>query len=189
MTIVETLSPVTGGLARAERPEDLAAFLQPSCAAAIWTRDVDPAFQTWIDGLDPSHLPQGRVVSAPDRAREVVAGLCDVCETPAGPHRDRLVDDIAALAHIFADLMQAPYLRIRLQAVRTNACRRFHVDAIPARLVCTYRGEGTQYGKRLAQDEDPHHVFSAPTGAPILLRGVPLARNAQRRSAAPLSPD
>ncbi|MEM8851819.1 MAG: DUF1826 domain-containing protein, partial [Pseudomonadota bacterium] len=47
---------------------------------------------------------------------------------------------------------------------------RFHVDAIHARLVCTYRGPGTQYG--LSTDgAPPTRVFTVPTGAPILLRG------------------
>ena len=68
--------------------------------------------------------------------------------------------------------MQTNYLRLRLEAViQTNACRKFHIDAITARLVCTYRGTGTQYG--ISTDgHDPDRVFTVPTGAPILLRGT-----------------
>ncbi len=44
-------------------------------------------------------------------------------------------------------------------------------DAITARLVCTYRGTGTQYGMS-TDDADPQSVFTVPTGSPILLRGT-----------------
>jgi len=67
--------------------------------------------------------------------------------------------------------MSAPYLRLRLDVVRTNACRKFHIDAVTARLICTYRGTGTQYG--ISTDgADPKRVFTVPTGAPIILRGT-----------------
>ncbi len=67
--------------------------------------------------------------------------------------------------------MHAPCLRLRLDVVTTNACRKFHIDAITARLVCTYRGTGTQYG--ISTDgAEPRRVFTVPTGAPILLRGT-----------------
>ncbi|EBA10922.1 hypothetical protein RCCS2_00532 [Roseobacter sp. CCS2] len=75
------------------------------------------------------------------------------------------------MAKIFTGLMRTPYLRLRLQAVTTNACRKFHIDAITARLVCTYRGQGTQYGVS-RNGRDPARVFSVVTGAPILLRGT-----------------
>jgi hypothetical protein len=81
------------------------------------------------------------------------------------------VDDIAALAEIFAGLMRARWLRLRLDVVTTNACRRFHIDAVTARLVCTYRGTGTQYG--ISTDgAEPRRIFTVPTGSPIVLRGT-----------------
>ncbi|GFE66160.1 DUF1826 domain-containing protein [Litoreibacter roseus] len=159
------------GVAVADTPEDLKTFLQPGCAAAIWRRQPMPKFQSWIDTVDPSVLLQGRIVLRPDAVPSAVTALCDVAETPDCYERDQLIGDVSALAGIFADLMNTPYLRLRLQAVTTNACRKFHIDAITARLVCTYRGQGTQYG--ISTDgEDPARVFSVATGAPILLRGT-----------------
>ncbi|EEE38158.1 hypothetical protein RKLH11_1999 [Rhodobacteraceae bacterium KLH11] len=67
--------------------------------------------------------------------------------------------------------MSATFLRLRLDVVTTNACRRFHIDAITARLVCTYRGTGTQYGVS-TDGADPQRVFTVQTGSPILLRGT-----------------
>lgn len=167
LAIVE--SPADG-LVVTDRPKNLSAFRQPDCAAAIWRRQPTRDFQNWIDALDPSCLPQGRVVVRPSGVRSAVAALCAGAKTPPGPQRDQLLDDVSALAEIFADVMKAPYLRMRLQAVTSNACRKFHTDAIAARLVCTYRGTGTQYGIS-AGDKDPERVFTVPTFAPILLRG------------------
>ncbi len=166
----EIRSDLTPGVSVVERPEDLGALHAPGNAAVIWWRRPLPEGQAWLDGLDPAQLPRGRVILRPDAVRAAVAALCDGAGTPAGGERARLTDDIAALADMFAGVMEAPYLRLRLDVVTGNACRRFHVDAITARLVCTYRGTGTQYG--IAREgQEPARVFTTPTGAPILLRG------------------
>lgn len=81
-----------------------------------------------------------------------------------------LIDDIAALSHIFSHVMDASYLRVRLDVVTTNACRKFHVDAVTTRLICTYRGPGTQYGSA-SDGQEPRHIFTVPTCAPVMLRG------------------
>ena len=105
------------------------------------------------------------------RPERAAAQACAEAGTPEGPEFDWLVQDIALLADVFATQMAAPWLRLRLDRITTNACRKFHIDAITARLVCTYRGSGTQYG--ISPDgEDPKRVFSVPTGAPIILRGT-----------------
>ena len=159
------------GVAVADKPEDLTTFLQPGCAAAIWRRQPTPKFQEWISALDPSLLPQGRIVVRPNAVPSALTTLCDTAGTPDCAERDHLIRDVSTLAKIFADLIRAPYLRLRLEAVETNACRKFHIDAITARLVCTYRGSGTQYG--ISTDgQDPARIFSVTTGAPILLRGT-----------------
>ncbi|MEM8787100.1 MAG: DUF1826 domain-containing protein [Pseudomonadota bacterium] len=158
------------GVGVADTPQGLSVFRRPGCAAAIWRRQPPPGFQTWIDTLPPAQLPDARVTLRPDTARDTALRICDAAGMPQVAHRDWLVDDIAALADIFAGLMQAKWLHLRLQIVTTNACRRFHIDAITARLICTYRGLGTQYG--ISTDgAEPPRAFTVPTGAPMLIRG------------------
>ena len=154
----------------AETPEELSAFRRPDCAAAIWRRDPAPSFRSWIDGLHPDVLPSARVTLRPKDAREVVTQICEACGTPGGPERRMLVDDTAAVAEIFGKLMGARFLKLRFDVIATNACRRFHIDTVTARLVCTYRGTGTQYAFPITED-DPSEVFTVETGSPILLRG------------------
>lgn len=159
------------GVAVADYPEGLAAILKPGCAAAIWRRQPEHRFQNWIDRLDPSALPAGRIMLRPDTVQAAVTDLCDIAGTPVCPEREQLIGDMAALSDLFAKLVQTPYLRLRLQPVTSNACRKFHIDVMTARLICTYRGQGTQYG--ISTDgQDPTRVFSVATGAPILLRGT-----------------
>lgn len=159
------------GVGVADRPEGLSAIRDAGCAAAIWRRQQSPDFQAWIDGLDAALLPRARVILRPEAVRETASEVCDASGTPAGPERDRLLDDIAALANIFAGLMRARWLRLRLDVVTTNACPRFHIDAVTARLICTYRGTGTQYGVG-ADGAEPRRILTVPAGAPILLRGT-----------------
>ena len=97
--------------------------------------------------------------------------LFDTVNLRDGAERDWLQQDIVGLADIFSDLMNARFLRFRLDVVTTNACRKFHIDAITARLVCTYRVTGTQYGVS-SDGDDPRRVFTVQTGSPILLRGT-----------------
>lgn len=158
------------GVAVVYEPDHLTAFLETSCAAAIWHRTPAAEFQSWIHDLLPSSLPEGRIVLRPEAVGSAIEELCQIAETPSSPHKNQLIDDISALSDVFARLMQTQYLRLRLQRVTSNACRKFHVDAIVGRLVCTYRGAGTQFGTS-ANGGDPTRVLTVPTGAPILLRG------------------
>ena len=167
----ETLKEAAVGVGVADDPEGLRAFLQPGCAAAIWRRNMPKDAHSWLKSLKEDHLPNGRVILRKDAVAETVGHLCDMSGLPNGDQRAWLEADIAEMARMFADLVQTDYLRLRLDKIQTNACRKFHIDAITARLVCTYRGMGTQYG--ISTDgADPKRVFTVPTGAPILLRGT-----------------
>ena len=147
----------------ADDPAALSTFLQPGCAAAIWHRQTPLEVQSWLDGVDVETLPRARVILPVHAVGETVQHLFDMANLPAGPERDWLQADIVRLADMFSDLMTASFLRLRLDMVTTNACRKFHIDAITARLVCTYRGTGTQYG--ISTDgADPKRVFTVQSG-------------------------
>ena len=159
------------GVGVADEPQDLSVIRKPGCAAAIWWRQTPPGFQEWLAALPEENLPTTRTVMRPEAVADAMQHLCDIAGLPEGAERFWLEADVADLAVRFAALMKAPYLRLRLDAVKTNACRKFHIDAIVARLICTYRGTGTQYG--ISTDgEDPARVFTLATGSPMILRGT-----------------
>ncbi|WP_424511435.1 DUF1826 domain-containing protein [Rhodothalassium salexigens] len=97
----------------ADTIEELSALHRPGCAAVIWRRQPLTGVQSWIDGLDPDVLPRAWVILRPDAVRDAALEVCDASGIPAGPERDRFVDDIAALADIFAGLIKARWLRLR----------------------------------------------------------------------------
>jgi Protein of unknown function (DUF1826) len=53
--------------------------------------------------------------------------------------------DLARLAEVFAAVTGRATLRLRLEHVADDACRRYHVDAVGLRLLCTYAGLGTEW--------------------------------------------
>lgn len=172
MTIVRELvrHETAIGVSVADSPEGLSVIQRPDCAAAIWQRLPLTGFQSWIDMLSPSKLPKARIILRAEDVHDAVTQICEASGTPDCLERQMLVDDTAALASLFAGLMDTAYLRLRFDVVTTDSCRKFHIDAVTARLICTYRGTGTHYGNA-AGDAAPKHVFTASTGAPILLRG------------------
>ena len=159
------------GVGIAPTLEALSAIHHPGCAAVLWQRQLSSELLTWLDQLPTDQLPKTRVILHPSRVEETLSQICDNGGTPDCVERDILVKDVSQLALTFAGIMQSPYVRLRLDRITTNACRRFHIDAVTARLVCTYRGTGTQYGKS-SEGRDPSHIFTVPTGSPILLRGT-----------------
>lgn len=172
MTLVQ--NSIKGGIIDVgivDDPASLDRFLRPECAAAIWRRQTPKNVQTWLDCLDAEVLPRGRVLLPLHTVAHTVGHLCDMSNLPAGPERDWLQQDIVSLATMFSGLIDATFLRLRLDVVTTNACRKFHIDAITSRLVCTYKGTGTQYGTA-THGKDPKRVFTVQTGSPILLRGT-----------------
>lgn len=103
-------------------PEGLAAIHQPCCAAAIWDRVPLKRFQSWVDEIPVQKLPRVRTTLQPGAVRRVMYELCEVSELPDTNERAMFIDDVSALATMFAGLMQSPYLRLRLDVVDTNAC-------------------------------------------------------------------
>ena len=96
--------------------------------------------------------------------------LFDVCGLPECYERNLLIDGIAALSAIYGSIMESRYLLLRLEVIRTNACRKFYIDAVTARLICIYRGRSTQYGNSIMGNE-PEEILEVPIGSPIIMRG------------------
>ncbi|MEM0946104.1 MAG: DUF1826 domain-containing protein [Pseudomonadota bacterium] len=159
------------GVSLTSTPKGLASIKDPGCYAAIWKREPLGKFQNWIDSLDPTTLPRARIMLRAEMVREAMVDLSGVRALPDCDERTMLIEDIAALAAIFSSIMGSRYLRLRLDVIETNACRKFHIDAVTARLLCTYRGRATQYAN-VTMGEDPKQIHDVPTGSPMILRGT-----------------
>jgi len=69
----------------------------------------------------------------------------DQAGLPASFGRWAFGADIARLVAAFSRLSGASTIRLRLDRITDDACRLFHPDNVPVRLVCTYRGPATQW--------------------------------------------
>lgn len=151
---------------------------RPDVELAVWHRGADPAWAGWLEGLPVDDLPACRMDVAPDDAARSLHTSFDACGTPRTPSREALVTDIAGLVYRFASLAGISTLRLRLEIITDNACRRWHRDCVPLRLICSYRGPGTQWlspGQVAAAldqpDEDAPDARSLQTGDVALFKG------------------
>ena len=99
---------------------------------------------------------------------------------------DDLTNDVSDLANRFADMMAINEVRLRIERVDTNACKKVHADYTDVRLITTYAGPGTDIalhgkdgccmdrvptcwiglfkGRTYAQDHPPCFHRSPPVG-------------------------
>ena len=140
-------------------------------ALAVWHRPPSPALQSWLDGLPAERLPRMRRTIPAAQARLAVAAACERAETPPGRHRDDLLDQVAEMVGLAGEVLAAPLVEVRLDVTEGQTCPRWHFDAVRARLLCTLRGPGTEFGPA-RPDGTAAAVYSVPTAAAGLFRGL-----------------
>ncbi len=153
-----------------DRAEDLCLIGTEDIGGVIWQRQIPDDFPNWMDDITPQNLPSVRAIVPPHEMRVLITEICDTSKMPEGPNLEWFKEDVCHLAETFSQIMSAPYLQLRFDVVSDDACRKFHIDMVRARLICTYRGRGTQYGVPCGEN-DPDQVFNVRTGDPIVLRG------------------
>jgi hypothetical protein len=62
------------------------------------------------------------------------------------------VEDVALLSEAFCELLGCQQTGLRLRTLKTPMCPRFHVDRVPARMICSYGGIGTEWLPEYALD-------------------------------------
>jgi hypothetical protein len=139
-------------VAEGDGPEALGAVTRPDLGAAIWRRTLDPALTAWADGCPDHRLPAARL--------EAPVGELGRALAAAAPDAPLLAADAAMLAARFAAVTGARRLRLRLDVIRDDACRLWHLDRVRARMLCAYRGAGTEFGP------------GRPGGAPRAMRAL-----------------
>lgn len=172
MNLIQNISPNSlEQVATVETLEALKRFTSSRVPALIWQRSMNPCFQEWIENLNFDDLPTARLILAPYKVHATLNDLFNEAGTPRGPYLKYLLDDIVQITHFFSGLMKAPFVRMRIDRITTNACKKFHIDCILSRLICTYRGPGSQYGIS-NNGEEPKNIYTVPTGDPMLLSGT-----------------
>ncbi|MBK9494330.1 MAG: DUF1826 domain-containing protein [Xanthomonadales bacterium] len=162
--------------------EVLRAIESGHAALAVWheavPHDALPAIEALRHGP-----PCSQRVRVPERVTDLA--LADFLH-PFGYRAEqhgRLADFIATLLHVACDVIASRPLWLRLDRITDDGCRRFHVDYVQVRLLCTLIGPGTEWLPESAvdrthlQDGSHSHVLDreatrrVPAGAVALLRG------------------
>ncbi|MGS4989712.1 DUF1826 domain-containing protein [Roseibium sp. RP-7] len=151
-------------------PDILADIRDPGIAAAIWRRTPDPEFQRWVNALQKDNLPDLRTVVPVHLAEAAVRAACESHGLPACRERDMLASDVGALALMLAKTLTVRLLRLRLDVSEDVMCPKFHLDNVRARLLCTYRGAGTEYVPENVAEE-PGRIRQVPPGGVAVFRG------------------
>lgn len=158
-----TLAMLDDGVAVGHAPASLDAIARPRAALAIWWRSLPDDLRLGLAALDLDTIDDLSVdidADAPLDATLRDAGYPDAVAAP-------LASDVGLLIRRQAALTGEDRLRLRLEVVETDACRRFHADYVTLRLLCTYVGPGTQWCRAVADDA----ICEAPTGAVAVFKG------------------
>jgi len=142
-------------------PRVLETIIQPETEMAVWQRAPDPAVVDELAALGAEALGSPRAeLSDPLSCTEPGTA---VRAAAAALLRDRGVDpsrcsawlaDIDLLGTRFLQLTRRladaegcdlARVRLRLETLGDDGCPRFHVDRCRLRLLCTYRGPGTEW--------------------------------------------
>lgn len=189
MTLTMLEGAVTFGYDRAS----LDAIARPEAALAIWWRPLSDALRSALAVLDLDAIGDLSVDVDAD-------ALLDGTLRDAGypdPVATLLAGDVGLLLRRHAALTGEDRLRLRLEVIETDACRRFHADYVTLRLLCTYLGPGTQWCRSAAVEA----ICEVPTGAagvfkgrllidppPVLHRSPPIVATGARRLVLAIDP-
>jgi hypothetical protein len=166
-----------------DAPLGLTPIFDPEIQLAQWRRPADTVIVDWLNE-HADELGSGfRQVLPPGQ-------IPDLGHWPPGSGRAALAADIALLAEILGDLLGAPSICLRLEVVGKAMCPRLHVDRVGIRLLCTYRGPGTEWEEDTSVDRRflgvavggvpddvsgllpaGHQIEAIPTFAVALLKG------------------
>lgn len=128
-------------------PDHLQRIHDPDAHLVRWPRPVPGGLGAWLDALPAGSLPDVRIKVPLGAVEAAVEAAFAARGVAASPERHMLVADILLLAMLFSHVERTEWLAVRLEAVDHDACRRPHVDHVSTRLLCTYRGSGTEFGR------------------------------------------
>jgi uncharacterized protein DUF1826 len=155
-------------IAITQRLSALPAAMTGTVDAAIWCRPLPRAVGNWLDSLAARDLPDGRYIAHPRDVAASIATLFAARGLASTPALTWLGKDIEQLSHHVCEIAGTERVRLRLERVDDNGCSRLHIDHVVARMICTYRGPGSQVGFDATA---PGGLQIVPTGMPIMLKG------------------
>ena len=158
-----TLTMLDNGVVLGHTPASLDMIARPKAALAIWWRSLPDDLRLGLAALDLDTVDDLSVDIDADAPLDATLRNTGYPDAVAA----LLAKDIGLLLRRHAALTGEDRLRLRLEVVETDACRRFHADYVTLRLLCSYVGPGTQWCHAAADDA----ICEVPTGAVAVFKG------------------
>lgn len=126
------------------QPDVLHQILTPGVNLSLWRRPTQTATTQELATLAPSDLADVRCPTSRDAFDEDVSTLLQQQDLdPLALKHWRV--DLHRLADLYFSVSEDRDVTLRLVTTGDDECRRFHVDRTHLRLLCTYRGPGTEW--------------------------------------------
>jgi hypothetical protein len=135
---------------------------------ALWTRAMPEDLAKALDVLAPDRLPRLRCRLSPRDVADAVRTAC--FEAGTGACAGPLAAEAESLAAHAMQVFASPLLEVRLDVTEGQPCPKWHIDAVPGRLICTLRGPGTEYAA-IRPNGEPRSTHRMARGAVGAFRG------------------
>lgn len=159
-------------------PAALLEILRPDVHLVVWHRALPRGIGPGCAKLAAAAPFRAAAEGTPEQVVDAIADALP-CAVPLD-----LLLDLQDLAACFAAITGRDVVQLRLSGVAGDSCKHFHADAIGLRLLCTYRGAGTEWlplaGPAAAREAAaaPRRANRLPTGSVALLKGEAMAAGA-----------
>ncbi len=138
--LIASTSPHAAG----NQPDVLHQILDPGVNLSLWQRPAQTAITRELSTLQASHLPDVRCPTSLDSFDDDVGTLLQQQDLdPLAFSNWRI--DLRRLADLYFSVSENRDVTLRLVTTDDDECRRFHIDRTHLRLLCTYRGPGTEW--------------------------------------------
>ncbi|MGE8437930.1 MAG: DUF1826 domain-containing protein [Pseudomonas palmensis] len=149
-------------------PQVLTEVLQDGVNLAVWQRQLPVHVADFAQVLLSLGQPLAESLTLelqPDDDAPALRGLAAAYADLQG--YEGFICDVRWLVGAYACLLDARRVGLRLRALEGAMCPRFHVDHVPARLICTYAGPGSEW----LTAPDAVQVEQLSTGDVAVLKG------------------
>lgn len=153
-----------------DRPEILRQIHDPDVNLCLWQRQPQTAIARELSLLQASDLPDVRCRTSLATFDDDVSALLQKQGLDPLAFKNWR-NDLRWLAEIYFSASEGREVVMRLVTTDGDDCRRYHVDRTNLRLLCTYRGPGTEWLTN-AQVDRKAQVNGAPNER-IIRFGVP----------------
>jgi hypothetical protein len=150
----------------ADQPTTLDAIHSPGVNLCLWQRPAQPAIIQELSSLQAATLPDVRCSTSPNSFDNDVKTLLQQQDLDPSAFK-YWHTDLCRLAELYFSISGNSDATMRLVTTKEDDCPRFHVDQTQLRMLCTYRGPGTEW---LTDDQVDRGALSSGASNEAIIR-------------------